>query len=332
MSCFDVSIVFVNYNTKKLIINAINSVFEKTEGVNFEIIVVDNASIDGSIEALKNDFGNRIRIIESRENLGFGRANNLAIKQANSKYIFLLNTDTLLMNNAIKILFDFMEQNSNIGVAGGNLYNAQGNPTHSFGPKLLKPENAFLNVFKYHICKCIKQTKIDDFNYSKMNKKVGFITGADMFIRKIALEASGLFDEDFFMYFEETELTSRLTKNGWFSYSVPSAKISHLEYGSQGGTVNESTIKLYKQSEYLYYEKVFGKYGAKRHFQFKLQIEHLSFFVKFFNFKNYRRPIETFKNKYQMYKKNLEQIKNEYRIYESSTGSSRQGFYGKPFE
>jgi len=316
INCLDVSIVLVNFNTKEFTINAINSVFEKTKGVNFEIIVVDNASIDGSIEAFKNTFGNRIKIIESRENLGFGRANNLAIKQTNSKYIFLLNTDTLLINNAIKILFDFMEQNPDAGISGGNLYNAEGDPTHSFKPKLLKLENAFFYIFKRYIRRCIKQTKIDDFNYSKMNIKVGFITGADMFIRRIALDASGLFDEDFFMYFEETELTNRLTKNGWFSYSIPSAKISHLEYGSQGGAVNGKTIRLYKHSEYLYYEKVFGKNGAKKHFQFKLQVERLFFLEKFFNPKNYKNPIKTFRNKYQVYKENIETIKNEYSLYE----------------
>jgi len=310
MSCLDVSVILVNYNTKKLTINAINSVFEKTEGVNFEIIVVDNASIDGSIEALKNIFGNRIKIIESKENLGFGRANNLAIKQTESKYIFLLNTDTLLMNNAIKILFDFMEQNPDAGVSGGNLYDAEGNPTVSFKPKLFRPENAFSSVFKYYIHKYIKQTRIDDFNYSKMNKKVGYICGANMLIRKTALDASGLFDEDFFMYFEEAELTNRLTKNGWLSYSVPSAKISHLERGSQGGDTVK-TWRLYNQSEYLYYKKVFGKYGAKKHFQFKLQVERLFFLAKFFNLKNYRNPIKTFKNKYQIYKQNLE-IQNLY--------------------
>jgi len=315
MSCLDVSVILVNYNTKKLTINAVNSVFEKTEGVDFEIIVVDNASVDGSIEALKNTFGNRIKIIESRENLGFGKANNLAIKQTESKYIFLLNTDTLLMNNAIKILFDFMEQNPDIGVSGGNLYDSEDNPTISFKPKLFRLENAFLNVFKYYIRKCIKQTRINDFNYSKRNKKVGYIAGADMFIRKIALDASGLFDEDFFMYFEEAELTNRLTKNGWFSYSVPLAKISHFGLGSQGGTVSEKVMGLFKQSEYLYYEKVFGKYGAKKHFQYKLRFERLCFLVKFFNLKNYKKPIKTFKNKYQVYKENLEKIKNEYRTY-----------------
>ena len=98
-----VSIIIVNYNTKDLTKKAIQAVFDKTEGVEYEIIVVDNDSKDGSVEELKKTFQDKIIIIEPKENLGFGRANNLGIKQANGKYVFLLNSDTELINNAIKI-------------------------------------------------------------------------------------------------------------------------------------------------------------------------------------------------------------------------------------
>lgn len=118
-----VSIIIVNYNTKELIKNAIQSVFDKTENIDYEIIVIDNASQDGSVEDLKNTFQEKIKIIESKENLGFGRANNLGIKQAQGKYIFLLNSDIELINNAIKTFYDYMEQNEHVGVCGGNLFN-----------------------------------------------------------------------------------------------------------------------------------------------------------------------------------------------------------------
>ena len=97
----DVSIIFVNYKTKDLTIDAINSVIEKTDGLDYEIFVVDNASNDGSIETIEQTFPD-INIIESDINGGFGYANNLAIKQAKGKYVLCLNTDTLLVNNAIK--------------------------------------------------------------------------------------------------------------------------------------------------------------------------------------------------------------------------------------
>ena len=101
----DVSIIIVNYNTKDLLVNCLNSIYEKTKDVLFEIIIVDNASIDGSEEMIKNDF-KEVVFIQSGDNIGFGRANNLGIKEAKGDCIFLLNSDTILLNNAIKELTD----------------------------------------------------------------------------------------------------------------------------------------------------------------------------------------------------------------------------------
>ena len=105
----DVSIILVNYNTKELTGDCIKSVYELTRDISYDIFVVDNASSDGSVQMIKEEFP-AVKLIESPENLGFGRANNLAIKQSEAKYCFLLNTDTVLVNNAVKILFDFMEK------------------------------------------------------------------------------------------------------------------------------------------------------------------------------------------------------------------------------
>ena len=111
----DVSIIFVNYKTKNLTINAIKSVIEQTKEIKYEIFVVDNASNDGSIEAISKEFPN-LHIIKNSENKGFGAANNLAIQEAKGKYILCLNTDTILLNNAIKIMCDFMEKDGNENV------------------------------------------------------------------------------------------------------------------------------------------------------------------------------------------------------------------------
>jgi len=104
----DVSIILVSYNTKNLTRECLKSVYEKTEGIEYDIWVVDNASSDGSPQMIKEEFLG-VKLIESPENLGFGRANNIAIKQSDAKYCFLLNTDTILINNAVKILFDYMD-------------------------------------------------------------------------------------------------------------------------------------------------------------------------------------------------------------------------------
>lgn len=117
MRTMDVSIIIVNYNTRQLTSNCIESIFKYTNGVSFEVILVDNASTDGSIDFFTND--ERIIFISSKENLGFGRANNLGYKVAKGRYIFLLNSDTLLLNNAIKIFCDTMSNvDGNIACIG----------------------------------------------------------------------------------------------------------------------------------------------------------------------------------------------------------------------
>ena len=111
----DVSVIIVNYNTKKLTKNCIDSIFQNTKDVKFEVILVDNASTDGSKEFFEQD--NRIKYIYSTTNLGFGKANNLGYKEASGKYLFLLNSDTLLLNNAIDLFYVIAEKdtNKNIG-------------------------------------------------------------------------------------------------------------------------------------------------------------------------------------------------------------------------
>jgi len=128
----DVSIILVNYNTCDLTLNCLKSIQEKVQNIEYEVFVVDNHSKDDSVEKIKQGYPN-VKLIQSPNNIGFGRANNIAIKESQGKYIFLLNTDTVLMNNAVKVLFDFMEQNEKCGACGGNLYNDDGEMIHSFG-------------------------------------------------------------------------------------------------------------------------------------------------------------------------------------------------------
>ena len=110
----DVSIIIVNYNTCELTKQCIDSVFEKTSGISFEVIVVDNDSKDDSIKVLSQD--SRVNFIESGANLGFGRANNLGIKHSTGKYVFFLNSDTLLLNNAVKKFWDFATTHSSFAI------------------------------------------------------------------------------------------------------------------------------------------------------------------------------------------------------------------------
>lgn len=114
----DVSVIIVNYNTKDLILNCIQSIYEKTKDLTFEIIVSDNDSKDDSIKQISSQFP-EVKIIENKKNLGFGMANNEGFKIAQGKYVFCLNPDTILINNAIKFLYDFMEHNEECAAGGG---------------------------------------------------------------------------------------------------------------------------------------------------------------------------------------------------------------------
>ena len=133
----DISIIIVNYNTLHVLRPCLDSIIEQTIGIDYEIIVVDNGSTDGSIEALSAD--SRITLISTGENLGFGRAHNKGLEQAKGEYIFFLNSDTLLKNNAIKMLYDFAKQyQGKLGALGCILEDRQGNRIHSYGqfPKM----------------------------------------------------------------------------------------------------------------------------------------------------------------------------------------------------
>lgn len=289
----EVSIIIVNYNTLELTKNTIKSIIEKTKDISYEIILVDNNSNDSSKDFFSSkSYESKINFIKSNKNLGFGKANNLGINIAKGKYIFLLNSDTLLINNAIKILFDFMEINSKVGVCGGNLYDENRNPAHSYNiqPRIFFD---FYEIYKKIYFKIFKKRL--DFNYTSKPLEVGYITGADMFIRKNILEKVGYFDPEFFMYFEETELSFRIKKAGYKIYSVPEAKIIHLE--GKSFNFKETRFRMMVESKYKYLKKIYGKNPAFYSYLFS-QIKYIAiFFIKENRQKFLINRQEYFKNK-----------------------------------
>ncbi len=221
----DVSVIIVNYNTCKLLSDCIASIYRHTENVEMEIIVVDNASSDGSERSIKSRFPS-VKWINSGGNLGFGKANNLGAKYADGKYLFLLNPDTVLKNNAIWLFYDYMEKHSivdKIGAVGCMLLDRYENPNLSYGDfPSPKSEVAYL-IGKISNEK--KQTITCDID-------VDFITGADLFMpRDIFMRLCG-FDPHFFMYYEETDLQYRMQQKGWKRRVISGPKILHLEGGS----------------------------------------------------------------------------------------------------
>lgn len=245
----DVSIIIVNYNTEKLILDCLDSIYEKTERLDFEVIVVDNDS-PNKPEILKLD--NRIKYIQSKKNLGFGKANNLGAEYAQGEYLFCLNPDTLLVNNAIKELHDFMEKHPECGICGANLYHKDMTPTHSY--EILKP-----GILQELInSRTITSKRFNEqFNTSCFPKLCSYVTGATLFIKKELFMRVGGYDQDFFMYYEDTYLCYAVSKLGSKIYNVPKAMVIHLE--GRSSVLRKHIEDMYFEGRKLYYKKVFGK-------------------------------------------------------------------------
>lgn len=258
----DISIIIVNYKTPQLCINCINSVYEKTVGIDFEIILVDNDSRDNSLQLIKEEFGDKVILVDAKENLGFGKANNLGAKYAKGEYLFLLNSDTILKNNAIKHLYDFIITDPTVGIVGGNLFDEDGNHAHSF--KLNQIDLSSLKVPSFFKAMRHKLSgKMTDWEFNDTKEPIelnGYITGADLMIKKSIFDEVGGFDKDFFMYFEESEMTVRVRQLGYKVYSVPAAEIIHLEGASTNGrSFSERRQRMFNESAVLYFRKVFGE-------------------------------------------------------------------------
>ena len=251
----DVSIIIVNYNTRKMTQECIDSIFQYTKDIIFEVIVVDNASTDDSKDHFEKD--NRIKYIYNTENVGFGRANNIGYQYAAGKYLFLLNSDTLLINNAIGLFFKIAEQETDksVGCWGTMLFDSNKCVTTSYGRYL----SAWRDFF-YLTCGVLlkklsgKSIFYREYNYKTDSGIVDFITGADIFMKKEVADKYGLFDKTYFMYCEEVDMQKRYSQFGIFSKIVTEPHIIHFNGGSQQKKVNYK-MNLIKLSSKIHYFK-----------------------------------------------------------------------------
>lgn len=242
----DVSIIIVNYNTKDLTLDCLKSIYHFTENIKFEVILVDNNSHDDSVEFIRNFFP-QVRLIESTENLGFGRANNLGFNYACGKYIFLLNSDTYLLNNAIKIFYDYMETcKKNIACVGTMLTDKNGFVVHSYG-KYIR-----ISILMKNIVRTIFQipTPYLDVSQKSFPLEVEVIIGADLFIRRSVIDELGFFDPRFFMYHEENDLQKRYGDAGYKKVILTEPTIVHLE-----GKSSKKFNTLIRESTFIYLKK-----------------------------------------------------------------------------
>lgn len=258
----DVSIILVNYNTCEVTKNCIDSIFEKTNNINFEVILVDNNSQDESQSIFSTD--KRIKYIYLNSNIGFGKANNIGLRHAKGKYLFLLNSDTLLISNAVKEFFDFMESTTDkIACVGTILKDSNNNYSTSYNSfptfitglewfTLLGPYLNKLGIVKNHTKKILNTIQ-----------EVDFVSGADIFMNKNVADKYGLFDADFFMYFEETEMQYRYNKLGFKNLIFPIPQIIHLEEYSTNRSCSNNYLKkrsLLLNSYFIYLKKTKGTF------------------------------------------------------------------------
>ena len=222
----NVSIIIVNYNTTDLLLQCIDSIAKHTKGVSYEIIVVDNGSSEDSLPPLRRD--QRIRLIEPNENLGFGRANNLGAESAQGECLFLLNPDTILVNDAVSILHQHLLSTPRTGLCGGNIFDENMLPIHAHDqmfPSILSE----LDIVCGHLYYKLRYGRNSWFNHTKAPMKVAMITGADMMMRREVWDKVAGFDPSFFMYYEDSDLCFRIKEQGFDIVNVPQAQIIHLE-------------------------------------------------------------------------------------------------------
>lgn len=251
MNSIDTSIIIVNYFTSHLINDCLKSIKENTYYIEYEIIIVDN-NTEKLSEAIDSYGIKYIKYIQLNENIGFGRANNKGIEIAVGRNIFLLNPDTLLLNNAVKILSDYLDANPKCGACGGNLFDKYFNPIHSYVKYRPGIIEAIDKILRNYPSRLFFKKKFQH-NYTKRIIKVGYITGADLMIPSDILKRTGSFKDDFFMYYEETDLCFRIAKLGYKIVSIPQAKIIHL-----GGQSIPNEDKIFMRDEY--FQKGLSKY------------------------------------------------------------------------
>lgn len=249
----EISIIIVNFNTKNILLQCIKSIYKNTNEVTFEIIVVDNNSSDDSCAQIKKLYP-KVILVENKKNVGFGRANNIGLQRSSGEYIFLLNSDTQLINNAAKYLRDFLLNKSEVGIVGGQLFEANGvTPTHSYSfffPSLLMEVDIFLRGFLTRRQEIRNRKYLEKYGYLR----VAFITGADMMLRRTDAVKYGLFNPEFFLYYEETELCYRYFKNGRLCVYYPEAKIIHL--GGSSFSTDKARSRHFKDGRDTYFKIV----------------------------------------------------------------------------
>jgi len=258
------SVIIVNYNVKHFLEQCLHSVYKAAKGIETEIFVVDNNSVDGSAELIREKFPD-LHFIENKENVGFSRANNQAIKLAKGEYILLLNPDTVVEEDTFSKVTGFMDKHPEAGGLGVKMIDGKGNFLPESKRGLPTPWVAFYKMFG--LSKLFPNSrKFGKYHLSYLNEneihEIEIIAGAFMLLRKETLDKVGLLDEAFFMYGEDIDLSYRIILGGYKNYYFPETTIIHYKGEStKKGSLNY--VKVFYNAMIIFARKHFsgGKAG-----------------------------------------------------------------------
>ena len=248
------SVVIVSYNVRELLTACIDSVVKAAEGIDTEVFVVDNKSVDDTIEVINRDYP-WVHLINNKENLGFSKANNIAIRQAEGEFVLLLNPDTVVAEGTLRGAIEFMDQHPEAGGAGVRMHNADGTLAPESRRAVPTPMVAARKMLGF--------TKRYYMSYLSWDEpgQIEVISGAFMLLRRKAIDQVGMLDEDFFMYGEDIDLSYRLLKGGWQNWYLP---LDIIHYKGQ------STQKSDFRYVHVFYQAML--------IFFRKHYSHLSFF------------------------------------------------------
>lgn len=261
MTAIDVSVSIANFGQRLLLEQCLRSLFETSEGLSLEVFVVDNASRDGSVDMVREEFPD-VQLIVNENNRGYAAANNQAIARSRGRYVLVLNNDTVVLRNAIPSMVAFLNEHPQVGMLGPRVLNSDGTLQRSCStfPSLWRLTSRALYIDKLLPGNPVTGTlSMSYWEYDSISE-VDVISGCCMLVRKDVIRQVGLMDERFFFYAEEADWCYRAKQNGWKVCFLPEAEIIH--YG--GRSTEDCTGEMHTQyfrSRLQYYEKHFSQLG-----------------------------------------------------------------------
>lgn len=244
------SIIILNWNAKHVLGDALISVARETNGVEHEVLVVDNVSTDGSVAMVRSEFPDVI-LVENKTNLGFSGGNNEGLLKAHGEYLMLLNPDTIVHDRAIEKLVRFMDEHSDVMMIGPKLLNRDGSFQAACRRNLPNPKSAFLHLFGMGSG---EYKRTDDPDVSGLTEA---ISGAAMLFRREVYEAIGGLDDRFVFYAEDLDYCKRVADKGWKTWYLADAHITHLG-GESSKQRKVWAIVNFHGTMWLYYKKHFA--------------------------------------------------------------------------